>query len=272
MSYVKLFSDILDSTIWQESKETRLVWITMLAKAGADGIVLSSIPGLAKDAGVSVDECIESLKVLMSPDPFSRTKDKEGRRIEEVEGGWLIINHAKYRARQDSRAEYYRKYRATVAQQRRNNAQQRATQAEAEAEADTKTKAKTDRKSQRLFSGELTVKPTEQPFSVTDKFIEHWNSFDNLPRVRALSKGRRAKLLSRMKEKSFRENWKEIVRKLSESAFHTGQNDRGWRASIDWIIKNDENYLKILELPCLMDGATREIDEDELDLILGVKK
>ena len=29
--FTKLFSSILDSTVWQESKETKLVWVTMLA-------------------------------------------------------------------------------------------------------------------------------------------------------------------------------------------------------------------------------------------------
>jgi hypothetical protein len=50
------------------------------------------------------------------PDADSRTKDNEGRRIETIEGGWLILNYQKYRAQaqaQDGgRAPYFRAYRA----------------------------------------------------------------------------------------------------------------------------------------------------------------
>jgi uncharacterized phage protein (TIGR02220 family) len=108
--YTKLFGSIVDSTIWRESKETKVVWITMLAKANRDGIVEASMPGLADAARVTLDECESALKCLMSPDKHSRTKDYEGRRIEPVDGGWLVLNHAKYRAKMnaDERREYFR--------------------------------------------------------------------------------------------------------------------------------------------------------------------
>lgn len=108
--YTKLFAEILDSTVWQESKETRLVWITMLAKKDKDGMVFASVPGLAAAAKVSLAECETALKVLLSPDSYSRTKDHEGRRISEVSGGWVVLNHFYYRDTVDSegRREYYR--------------------------------------------------------------------------------------------------------------------------------------------------------------------
>lgn len=115
MSYVKLFAEILDSTIWQESKETKLVWITILAKKDRHGVVLSSVPGLAKTAGVTIKEAEAALVVLMSPDPYSRTKTHEGRRVEEVDGGWYVINHGKYREKESAED---RKEQAKIRQQR----------------------------------------------------------------------------------------------------------------------------------------------------------
>ena len=108
--YTKLFGSIVDSTIWRESKDTKIVWITMLAKANRDGMVEASLPGLADASRVTIEECIEALKCLSSPDKYSRTKAFEGRRIEEIEGGWKILNHAKYRAKMnaDERREYFR--------------------------------------------------------------------------------------------------------------------------------------------------------------------
>lgn len=107
--YTKLFEQILESTVWCEPDSTRVVWITMLAMSGRDGEVLSSVPGLAKRAMVTVEQTREALNCFMSPDPDSRTKDFKGRRIAEIDGGWQILNHKKYRDLLDSEAEKERK-------------------------------------------------------------------------------------------------------------------------------------------------------------------
>ena len=69
----------------------------MLALADRDGIVEASLPGLADAARVTIEECQRALGILMSPDEYSRTRDHEGRRVEVVDGGWRLLNHAKYR-------------------------------------------------------------------------------------------------------------------------------------------------------------------------------
>jgi hypothetical protein len=61
------------------------------------GIVEASIPGLANRAGVTIEETEAALKSFLSPDPYSRTKDYEGRRIKEVDGGWLLLTYNKHR-------------------------------------------------------------------------------------------------------------------------------------------------------------------------------
>lgn len=111
-TYTKLFSSIIDSTVWRESKETKIVWITMLAKSDKGGVVEASLPGLADAAKVSLDECIAALRVLSSPDEYSRTKTHDGRRIAEIDGGWQILNHGKYRDKmgKEERAEYQRNW------------------------------------------------------------------------------------------------------------------------------------------------------------------
>jgi hypothetical protein len=96
-NFVKLYGSILYSTVWLEPLPTKVVWITMLALADADGVVGASVPGLAKIAGVSREECEAAIATLSAPEPDSRTKDDDGRRIQVVEGGWRIVNHRKYR-------------------------------------------------------------------------------------------------------------------------------------------------------------------------------
>lgn len=109
-TYTKLFGSITASTIWQEPAHTRLVWITMLAMADQHGVVHASVPGLAHIANVPLADTELALKTLLGPDPYSRTKEHEGRRIEEVDGGWVLLNHAKFRGMRtpEDRREYFR--------------------------------------------------------------------------------------------------------------------------------------------------------------------
>lgn len=144
MTFTKLFSSITESTIWSEDAETRLTWITMLAMADRRGRVWGSIPGLANRARVPVDACENALKIFLSPDKYSRTTDHEGRKIEEIDGGWRLLNYLKYRDIRDQEsvkektAERVRKHRekkrnVTLVTLRNDNE-------DAEAEAEKKKK------------------------------------------------------------------------------------------------------------------------------------
>lgn len=93
-------STLLGSTIWREDPATKVTWITMLAMSDRDGLVEASVPGLAHLAGVTLEEAERALAKFLAPDPYSRTPDNEGRRLEKVDGGWLLINYDKYRAKQ----------------------------------------------------------------------------------------------------------------------------------------------------------------------------
>jgi len=121
--FTKVFESLLDSTVWQESKETRLVWITMLLMKNRLHVVEASVPGLAKRAGVTIEECEVALERFRAPDPYSRTKEHDGRRIEDVDGGWKVLNGEAYKQRMgpEQRREYqaawmkeYRKRRKEV--------------------------------------------------------------------------------------------------------------------------------------------------------------
>lgn len=97
MSFAKVYEDILDSSIWFESHATRIVWITMLAMANEDGFVPAIPRAIAARAKVSQEELDEALRILQSPDPESRSKEHDGRRIEHIQGGFLILNHGAWR-------------------------------------------------------------------------------------------------------------------------------------------------------------------------------
>ncbi len=108
--YTKLFNSILASTVWREPMEVRIVWITLLAMADKDGIAEGSVPGLADFARIPVEATRKAIARLSAPDPDSRSQEHEGRRIQAIDGGWQLLNHAKYRAKMglDERREYNR--------------------------------------------------------------------------------------------------------------------------------------------------------------------
>jgi hypothetical protein len=115
MSYAKLDSSIVTSTIWAEPPATCKVWITMLAMADSSGYVGTSVPGLAHVSRVSITEAEEAIRVLSSPDPHSRTADNEGRRIAPVDRGFQILNYQKFR---EGRDEENRREQNRLAQKR----------------------------------------------------------------------------------------------------------------------------------------------------------
>ena len=158
MAYTKLFQSIVTSSIWTEDDKTRIVWITMLALADRHGEIQASIPGLARVSGVSIADTEGAIAKFLAPDPYSRTTDDEGRRIEKIEGGWALLNHAKYR---EMASDDDRKTKAAVRQKRFRDKESRNSNAFVtpsnatvtpesrqipQAEAETEEKAKAEEK------------------------------------------------------------------------------------------------------------------------------
>lgn len=96
--YTKLFGKILDSSIWLEPDPTRIVWITLLAGMDEDGFAhFSALQNLADRAKVSLEAARTAVEKFQAPDPDSGNPANEGRRIERVPGGWMILNAPYYR-------------------------------------------------------------------------------------------------------------------------------------------------------------------------------
>jgi hypothetical protein len=64
----------------------------MLILCDTEGYVGAAVPGIARAAGVSLDQAREAIERFQQPDPDSRTKTDEGRRVEPAERGWRILN------------------------------------------------------------------------------------------------------------------------------------------------------------------------------------
>lgn len=233
--YTKLFGSIVASTIWDEDDKTRIVWITMLAMANRHGEVESSIPGLAKFSKVSIEAVEQALEKFKRPDPYSRTKDHDGRRIEDMDGGWFLLNHPKYREKASAdevreqtrkRVERFRTRNAlcngdsvTVTQSNGCNAKQRQ-----------KAEAKSDQKQTQIHgSSSADIKSV----------FEAWNALGTVPKCLLISDARRRKLEIRLREPFFSANWQAALAKIKVSSFCQGAGSTGWKASFDWFLQPD---------------------------------
>ena len=96
-SFAPIFTSMLDSSIWQEPYTVRLVWIAMLPLKEADHVVRYNAFQIARRANMTEQEVIDALKVLESPDTRRiEPQPFEGRRIQRVADGWLILNGQKF--------------------------------------------------------------------------------------------------------------------------------------------------------------------------------
>jgi hypothetical protein len=138
--YNKLFTKILDSSIWLQDDQTIRVWITLLASMDEDGFAAFATPmNLAARARVSLDDATRIVAYLEAPDPFSGNPDFEGRRIERTSGGWLVLNAKAHRdlvTRREAMARHRERQAAYRARKRDGGD---ITQASHMADGDAKT-------------------------------------------------------------------------------------------------------------------------------------
>jgi hypothetical protein len=255
--YTKLFSSILASTVWREDADTRLVWITLLAMADKHGVAEGSVPGLADFARVPVENTRRALAKLAAPDPDSRSQEHEGRRIQSVDGGWLLLNHAKYRERLnlDERREYKRlkeaQYRAEASVDTAwTNVDKRGQSWTGVDAVDTKQKQSTEAEaSPEAEEGEGADAPA--PGLTPLRLGELWHTltgeaFPDVLSFEQWSKARLRTCRARIKEHPDEGYWTRTIEAINASPFCNGVNDRKWVASFDWLIKPD-TATKVLE-------------------------
>lgn len=110
-----IFARIVDSSLWEEEDTVVKVFITMLAKKDADHVVRGSAYNIAQWAKKGEADVLRALEVLSKPDTRRiEAQPYEGRRIERVGDGWLILNGQHYEdlMRKANRREYKRQWQA----------------------------------------------------------------------------------------------------------------------------------------------------------------
>jgi hypothetical protein len=81
-----------------------------------------------------------------------------------------------------------------------------------------------------------------------EQFAEAWNRLTeaSVPRCRDLTSTRKRHIRARLTERPLTE-WEQIISRIQASAFCRGENDRGWRATFDWLIGSPDVGVKVLE-------------------------
>ena len=177
--YAKLFDSIVHSTIWDEEMHVKVVWVTMLAIADPKGYVWASVPGLAHVARVSRDQCTDALARLVAPDPDSRTKEHEGRRLEAVDGGWFVFNYEKYRRLRDederraNSRERSRRYRERHASSRPVT-RAHASSLQSESESESESKSKSESEGHPMGSDKPNVQAPSKAVEYPEEFEHTW--------------------------------------------------------------------------------------------------
>lgn len=83
-------------------------------------------------------------------------------------------------------------------------------------------------------------------------------------KIEKLSESRKSKIKTRMEEIKGIERLKEIFTAMEASDFLKGDNPRGWKATFDWLMDNDTNWVKVSEGQYVNKGAAKQARKIEL--------
>lgn len=98
--YTPVFDSVFQGTLCGKWPDTG-VWLCLLALADRHGHIDMTLPYISAVTGVPVSTLSECIDRFMRPDPHSRTRDDDGRRLRLLDDsrswGWIVVNHGKYR-------------------------------------------------------------------------------------------------------------------------------------------------------------------------------
>ena len=239
--WISVHRKIQNHWVWETEKpfDKRSAWIDILLmvnhKPGKvffnneivevdTGERITSEVKLAKKWGWSRTKVRTFLKLLEQDDMIENIKEN-GKRTR-----LKVLNYSKYQGLENSKK--------TEKKQGENN---------------TKTRAKQERNTNNNDNNKNNDnndnKDKNKPSVPYQKIKKLYNQIcgDQLPSIRTISDQRRKHLRARWKEEGNLDIFEYLFRKTIQSDFLTGDNDRGWQADFDWLIKNETNFNKVLE-------------------------
>jgi len=162
--YAKLFEQIFDSSI-AENYKTRHIFEDLFVLADREGILDMTLESIARRTNVPQALIENAIDELCKPDPKSRSKEHEGRRLIPLDPergwGWIVVNYKKYRDMidEDAKRNYHRE------DMRKRRAAKKAEQAALKSVKDTSLTEITKAHSAHVLNGVKNVKPSSSDSS-----------------------------------------------------------------------------------------------------------
>ncbi|HRW94108.1 MAG TPA: hypothetical protein P5560_14235, partial [Thermotogota bacterium] len=111
---------------------------------------------------------------------------------------------------------------------------------------DQNHKRREDKISAQAESSDAKIGQKKDPIPYAE-IAKLFNSIcPSLKTVRGITETRKKHIRARWKELDSLEKWKGFFAAVESSKFLTGNNDRGWQASFDWLL-SEQNMTKVLE-------------------------
>jgi hypothetical protein len=100
-----LHASLVTSSLLSQGTDATAVWALFISTADRMGESDLTVPCVAALFKISEDRAQAAFDILASPDPRSRNKKSEGRRIiQQPDGRWLLVTHEESRKRASKEA------------------------------------------------------------------------------------------------------------------------------------------------------------------------
>lgn len=119
-------------------------------------------------------------------------------------------------------------------------------------------------------------KQKEVSTNVGNAILKEWNRIakaKGLSRVIAID-ARLPVIQTRMRHDGFVQQWTKAMKVIEKSPFHCGQNDRGWKASLDWFLGTKHgvpNWIRLLENEGNLPAVVTEEDDQVPHYLRGLE-
>jgi len=239
--YGKIFRATFNGSMAGAGPTVFAVWAYILAHTESGSVVLRP-EVLSRAIGAPAEDIKKAIEYLASPDPKSRSRAHQGRRIIKLDGHrYRVPNHAIYRDIHDEEQlrDYYQNPQSWLLK--------RAPRGKS-----TEGKNGDNEKAEGPPPPELRKQ--------LDALMDAWNKMageTGLPKVRVIKAGttRYKSARRRLAEKDWAKHYLKALGAIPQRPFLLGHNSYGWRASFDWFVK-PQSVDKILE--GVYDGPGRD--------------
>jgi uncharacterized phage protein (TIGR02220 family) len=238
-TFIKLDRNIL-SWRWYGDMNTFKLFIHLLLKANFEdrewqnkiilrGELVTSISRLSEETGLTVKQVRTALNHLKGTNEVASRSTAQYTVI-------TILNYEKYQGGASQTANEGQ----TEGKQRANEGQQLKKYKK----YNNNNKYKEESNKEESTDAE---RPATRPDVPYEKIIELYNDkCPMLPSCRTISEARKKAIRARMASGHTVEDFALLFDKTAQSSFLKGANNRNWRATFDWLVK-DSNMAKVLD-------------------------